>query len=348
MLRKWLHTTLRVHNTNKYSAKTKLKAATNIVNFVSNIRYSQIIDQIRVMEIEILDARNSKVLAKCTAQPSSTIKDLKVQVHSANKKLTIHRQALRLEIRGKTLKDSDTIESLDLRNGAKLYLKDLGPQIGWSTVFLAEYAGPLLVYLWVYQRPWIFYGDTTTASFTTTAHIAAACYTIHYAKRLLETIFVHRFSHATMPIGNLFKNCMYYWGFTAYVAYHVNHPLFTSPSMAQVYAGLAGFIFSELGNLSIHINLRNLRPPGTTVRRIPEPDSNPFTVLFNFVSCPNYSYEVLSWLSFSFMTQCLPALIFSAVGMYQMTIWALGKHRNYKKEFKDYPKQRKSIIPFIL
>ena len=39
--------------------------------------------------------------------------------------------------------------------------------------------------------------------------IAAFCWTLHYAKRLLETIFVHRFSHATMPIFNIFKVCMY-------------------------------------------------------------------------------------------------------------------------------------------
>jgi very-long-chain enoyl-CoA reductase len=99
------------------------------------------------------------VVAKCTAQPSTTIKDIKGHVYSANKKLNPHRQALRLEVRGKTLKDSDTAESLNLQRGSKLFVKDLGPQIGWSTVFMAEYAGPLLVYLWFYQRPWIFYGD---------------------------------------------------------------------------------------------------------------------------------------------------------------------------------------------
>jgi len=30
-----------------------------------------------------------------------------------------------------------------------------------------------------------------------------------------------------------------------------------------------------------------------------------------------------------------------------MTMWALGKHRNYRKEFKDYPR-RKAVIPFLL
>lgn len=37
-------------------------------------------------------------------------------------------------------------------------------QIGWTTVFLTEYAGPLFVYLWVYTRPWLFYGDAGAAN----------------------------------------------------------------------------------------------------------------------------------------------------------------------------------------
>jgi len=125
--------------------------------------------------------------------------------------------------------------------------------------------------------------------------------------------------------------------------------------------------FCELGNLSVHIALRNLRPPGTKIRRIPVPTINPFTLLFNFVSCPNYTYEVGSWIGFTIMTSSFSgnhlnitlliknnlyiiflAGLFTLAGFYQMAVWALGKHRNYKKEFSDYPKCRKSIIPFLL
>lgn len=300
------------------------------------------------MEVEILDAKNSKSLGKCRVSNDTTIKALKNEVENLKKSLTVHRQSLRLEPRGRTLKDSDTLQSLNVSSGGQLFVKDLGPQISWKGVFLAEYAGPIFVYMIFYQRPSFIYGSAAANPMSLTANIAAACWTVHYAKRILETLFVHRFSHATMPLRNLFKNCSYYWAFAGYVAYHVNHPLFTEPCTAVMYAGLAGFAVSEFGNFSIHMLLRNLRPAGSTVRKIPVPDSNPLTQLFNFVSCPNYTYEFLSWLSFSLMTTCVPALIFAAAGMYQMTVWAIGKHKNYKKEFKDYPKSRKAILPFAI
>lgn len=44
----------------------------------------------------------------------------------------------------------------------------------------------------------------------------------------------------------------------------------------------------------------------------------------------------------------LLAGLFAFAGFYQMAVWALGKHRNYQKEFLNYPKFRKAIIPFVL
>lgn len=44
----------------------------------------------------------------------------------------------------------------------------------------------------------------------------------------------------------------------------------------------------------------------------------------------------------------ISAGLFALAGVYQMTVWAIAKHRNYKKEFPDYPRGRKAIIPFII
>eukprot|EP01089_Gocevia_fonbrunei_P014952 TRINITY_DN424_c0_g1_i2.p1 TRINITY_DN424_c0_g1~~TRINITY_DN424_c0_g1_i2.p1 ORF type:complete len:168 (+),score=25.13 TRINITY_DN424_c0_g1_i2:126-629(+) len=166
---------------------------------------------------------------------------------------------------------------------------------------------------------------------------------IHFVKRELETLFVHRFSHGTMPLFNLFKNSSYYWGAAALVGYFVNHPLYTSPECTtQIYGSVVAFIIFEICNGICHLMLRNLRPSGTKVRKIPR------GFLFDFVSCPNYTFEISAWIAFTVMTQTVPSLLFALVGAVQMILWGLGKHARYYKEFKDYPKNRKAVIPFIL
>ncbi|KAF2905008.1 hypothetical protein ILUMI_01165 [Ignelater luminosus] len=302
-----------------------------------------------MLDIEVISVAENRSLGKIYMDEEATVKNIKLDIAKQHNNLYVERQSIRSAVKGKDLKDNVTVKSLKLHNGSKIYVKDLGPQISWRLVFLCEYLGPLILYLIFVSRPWLFYGSKDkTWTLSRTAQIAAICWTVHYAKRLLETIFVHRFSHSTMPLRNLFKNCGYYWGFTAYVAYHTNHPLFTPPMFSFVAFGLTMFVICELGNLSIHLLLRDLRPLGTKIRKIPVPNCNILTRLYSLVSCPNYTYEFGAWLGFSIMTSCLPALIFAGAGMFQMTIWAREKHRNYRKEFADYPKQRNAIIPFIL
>lgn len=303
------------------------------------------------MKVEILHATTKDVLHSINdVSIYTTIEEIKAMYAQA-KHVDASRQAFRKEPRGKFLDDSVTLRSLDFDSTAKLYFKDLGPQVSWKNVFLAEYMGPFVLYFLFYLRPSVIYGaEARTAPTHLYVHIACGAYLFHYAKRVLETLLIHRFSNATMPLNNLFKNCTYYWGFTCFIAYYINHPLYT-PALygdLQVYLSLAAFLTCQAGNYSIHVALRDLRPAGTKERKIPVATSNPLTLLFNLVSCPNYTYEMGSWFWFTIMTQCVAPGVFALLGTAQMTQWAIKKHKNYRREFKDYPRGRKAIIPFVV
>ncbi|CAG4978634.1 unnamed protein product [Parnassius apollo] len=115
------------------------------------------------MEIEILSTIGSKSLGKITLNEDATVKNVKEKIYQNLKKsLYPERQSIKLEAKGKSLKDETTLKSINVHDGAKLFVSDLGPQVSYKNVFLAEYAGPLFVYLWVYQRPWIFYGEQSS------------------------------------------------------------------------------------------------------------------------------------------------------------------------------------------
>ncbi|EGC39010.1 hypothetical protein DICPUDRAFT_52983 [Dictyostelium purpureum] len=299
------------------------------------------------MEIKVVSQKSKKPIGTFTVGDKATLLDLKNQVKSKTKR-SIDRIRLSIPKSGSSnlfegLTNNKDLVSKFVGNDGTIYYKDLGPQISWTLVFVCEYAGPLFVYPLFYFLPSIFYGSYANTEKTQVQNIALICYSLHYIKRVLETLFVHRFSNGTMPIFNLFKNCSYYWGCTAMVSYFVNHPLFTPPPMERVYIGLGLFIFGEISNLICHIMLRNLRPAGSTERKIPR------GFLFELVSCPNYTVEILSWIGFSILTQTLTSYIFTLMGAAQMWVWAVGKHKRYRREFGDkYPRSRKILIPFLL
>ena len=88
-----------------------------------------------------------------------------------------------------------------------------------------------------------------------------AAWVAHFVKRELETFFVHKFSRPTMPLSNLFKNSIYYWGFAAFVGFPLCHPAYTAPtSWNQVLLGGGLMAASELVNLAVHLQLAGMRP----------------------------------------------------------------------------------------
>ncbi|PXF46168.1 Very-long-chain enoyl-CoA reductase [Gracilariopsis chorda] len=298
-----------------------------------------------------VQSRSGRDLGTFTLEDGSTLSALQEAFHSAHKKYYPDRQRFYGKQDPSTAKKPVALSSEDaLVDDCTLVFKDLGPQILWKTVFIVEYLGPLLLYPLFYTQPAWMYGTTLPPSSDAAREVQMAAlmaWTFHYAKREFETLFIHRFSHATMPLRNIFKNSFYYWGFAAYVAYFVNHPLYTPPTQQYLAVGLCVFYFMEVGNFTAHLTLRNLRPAGTRVRKIPRGG------LFEFVSCPNYTFEIMAWLGFNVMTRTVAGILFMCAGAFQMILWAQGKHRRYKKEFDGqdgrplYPPNRKIIFPFV-
>ena len=258
------------------------------------------------------------------------------------------------------------LSDFGVSDGTPLIFKDLGPQIGYSTVFFWEYLGPLVTYALVYLFPAVVYpwavhakghgrGGGHHAPGIPAKHpvqqMALAYWTFHYAKRLAETFLVHKFSHGTMPLSNLFKNCAYYWGFAAYVSYFVNHPAYTPPPAGLAAALLGAALLCQAANARAHIILAGLRPAGGAAGGYAIPRGFPFDGLR--VTCANYTAEIWGWVLFTAAVRSLAAGLFITAGALQMAVWAKAKHARLRRIFNGrdgaeaYPKRWVMLPPFF-
>lgn len=101
---------------------------------------------------------------------------------------------------------------------------------------------------------------------------------------------------------------------------------------------ITGFIINQASDQK----LLDLRKGGKTGYFIPRGG------LFNFISCPNFFGEIIEWAGFALMSWNLASLSFAIWTMVNLIPRARAHHKWYLKEFKDYPKKRKAVIPYII
>ncbi|PWY87653.1 steroid alpha reductase family protein [Aspergillus heteromorphus CBS 117.55] len=243
-----------------------------------------------------------------------------------------------------------TVDGTGLRDQSVLHVKDLGPQLGWRTVYIIEYLGPLFIpALFLFPlRPFIYFNFAQPLPDPSFFQLlVCALLTLHFVKREYETIFVHRFSNATMPARNIIKNSGHYWVLAglniAYWVFRPDSPAVSTQDSFLLYSGLALYIIGELANLNAHMILRDLRRPGTTERGIPA------GLGFKVVTCPNYFFEIVAWVGIYLLSgMSWSVMLFIVVGSAQMAIWAKKKERRYRKEFGDkYKRKRFVLLPGI-
>ncbi|XP_059547878.1 3-oxo-5-alpha-steroid 4-dehydrogenase 1-like [Myotis daubentonii] len=108
---------------------------------------------------------------------------------------------------------------------------------------------------------------------------------------------------------------------------------------------LTGFVLWLVGMLiNIHSDhiLRNLRQPGETGYKIPRGG------LFEYVSAANYFGEVVEWCGYGLATWSVQGGAFALFTFCVLFTRAQQHHQWYLEKFEDYPKSRKTLIPFLI
>lgn len=235
-------------------------------------------------------------------------------------------------IRITTLDKKPITSTSDLLSQSEVSVKDLGPQIGWRTVYIIEYLGPLLLHILSYR----YFGEPKKYNLLWKMQV------FHYAKREFENVFVHRFSSSTMPLFNLFKNSGYYWLLGSSLSLMYNDwGNFTvpgwAPSAATIQWLFIAWCVCQFFNAVSHVQLRLLGDKSIRMGKGRQPPQGGF---FEIFVSPNYTFEIYGWALVFLMNPNVFSLSFLIVGATQMYFWAQAKNKKYNTH-------KSFIIPFL-
>jgi len=203
-------------------------------------------------------------------------------------------------------------------------------------------------------------GENRTTKVGSVATIVAMLlYLGHVSRRTYESLFVSVYSPACkMNIFHCFLAFTFYFGATTslltgapgFTSEGFQHELFQQLSWKwyQVF-GIALYfwaVWHQYKSAAILASLRKDKKGQVVTRqhKIPKGD------WFYFVSCPHYFAEILIYSALNIVLEFNNTLFLGAWAFTcsNQIIAALITHHWYLKTFKEYPRNRKAIIPFVL
>jgi len=205
-------------------------------------------------------------------------------------------------------------------------------KLGWV---LMEIVSPLILV------SFLFYTETLNL----TTLLIAGLWLLHYLNRSLIFPFRIKTKGKKMPLlialSAIFFNSInaglngYYlgtFGNTYSLAWLLD---------VRFIIGLSLFVVGAIINIQSDNILLNLRKPEEQGYKIPRGG------LFKYISCPNHFGEITEWIGFAILCWNLPALSFAIWTIANLVPRAIAHHQWYQTNFLTYPKERKTILPFI-
>ncbi|GJN24581.1 hypothetical protein PR202_gb12331 [Eleusine coracana subsp. coracana] len=177
------------------------------------------------------------------------------------------------------------------------------------------------------------------------AGLLGATLSVHFVKRVLEVIFLHRYS-GNMPLVTVLTVSIGYLLSSVMMIYeqHINRS-FPDPPVDLLYPGVLVFAVGIIGNFYHHYLLSRLRSggrgDGAMAYTIPRGG------LFELVACPHYLFEIVVFLGFAMIAQT----VFSLAVAFSTAAYLAGRscatRRWYVAKFEEFPERMKAVVPFV-
>ena len=169
---------------------------------------------------------------------------------------------------------------------------------------------------------------------------------IHFLKRTLETLFLHKYSGGT-DLATSISIGIYYTLVSIIISSFLVQVPISLYDRNLCSLGIACFLIGQIGNLYHHYILATLRKDDDVRDKGLKAYKIPSGGFFNLVTMPHYLFELISWFGIALCSQQINCyLVFFSMLSY-LAGRSAATNEWYKRNIKDYPNNRKNLVPFL-
>jgi len=183
--------------------------------------------------------------------------------------------------------------------------------------------------------------EAAAATSDTRLWLVVAAVFLHFSKRCLEVLFVHKFSSQT-NVGSLVFISSSYSSVAGNLLFTQMKTIgLTPPSLDLKWLGLATYLVGVTGNGYHHWLLSQLRKDGSKGYVVPQGG------LFSLLVCPHYVFEIIMFVGIAFMSQTWVGCATATLVFCYLTARTIKTKQWYMKKVDEFPEERSVLIPGV-
>ncbi|KAL2632037.1 hypothetical protein R1flu_016723 [Riccia fluitans] len=172
--------------------------------------------------------------------------------------------------------------------------------------------------------------------------LTAGTFFVHFSKRVLEVLFVHRFSGVMELESSITISVYYLWTTCNVLLAQQLAEKMPPPSVDTTRIGLFLCVFGMAGNFYHHLILRNLRKNGSKKYVTPEGG------LFSVFVAPHYVFEIIEFVGMILLCQTTFSVAQAAFAILYLVSRSYATKKLYQKKIDGFPSNRCVLVPGLI